>query len=187
MKTLIFAPNPSLYFSKQKIFPTFHPKVTSKKQVNIPLTTLKIQASAKGFSKKRPTSSSTNKTKDDAITMKKNPKNNNDDDDVITKVVMYRIVGRISFSVLVPMGVGLGFLQLYGELEDREILNAPIWIPFVTTLITFGASALGIAYGALSTSLDEDREGSLLGFQELEKNWVEMWQQENLTKLFQEF
>ncbi|XP_058773412.1 uncharacterized protein PAM68-like [Vicia villosa] len=175
MKTLIFASNPSLHFSKQKTFPTFHPKGFS----NIPLTTLKTQASAKGFSNTRPTSS-TNKTKDDAITMKKNPKNNNDDEDEISKVVMYRIIGRILFSVLVPMGIGLGFLHLYGELKDRGI-NAPLWIPFMTTLITFGASSLGIAYGVLSTSLDEEREGSLLGFQELEKNWVEMWQQEGVS------
>ncbi|CAK8532715.1 unnamed protein product [Lathyrus sativus] len=183
MKTLIFASNSSFYFLKQspilkqKIFPNFHPKGL----FNIPLTTLKTQASAKGFSNTRPTASSkTNKTKDDVImTMKKNPKNN--DDDEITEVVMYRIIGRILFSVLVPMGIGLGFLHLYGELKDREIWNAPLWIPFLTTLITFGASALGIAYGVLSTSLDEEREGSLLGFQELEKNWVEMWQQENVS------
>ncbi|CAI8593723.1 unnamed protein product [Vicia faba] len=176
MKTLIFASNPSLHFSKQKIFPSFDHKGFS----NIPLTTLKTQASAKGLSNTRP-SSSKDKTKDDVITMKKNPNNNNNDDDDITKVVMYRIVGRILVSVLVPMGIGLGFLHLYGELKDREIWNAPLWIPFLTTLITFGASALGIAYGVLSTSLDEEREGSLLGFQELEKNWVEMWQQEDVS------
>ncbi|KAK2366790.1 protein PAM68, chloroplastic [Trifolium repens] len=94
---------------------------------------------------------------------------------------MYRIIGRILFSVLVPMALGLSFLHLYGELKEREIWNGPLWIPFLTTLVTFGASALGIAYGVLSTSLDAEREGSLLGFQEVEKNWVEMWQQETAS------
>ncbi|GAU39454.1 hypothetical protein TSUD_290200 [Trifolium subterraneum] len=79
------------------------------------------------------------------------------------------------------MGLGLSFLHLYGELKEREIWDAPLWIPFITTLVTFGASSVGIAYGVLSSSLDAEREGTLLGFQEIEKNWVEMWQQEDVS------
>jgi hypothetical protein len=182
MKTLIFASNPSLHFSKHSPFkpklPIFHPK-TSKK-FNYKLTTLKPQASAKGFSNTRKPSSTNKKNND--VTINKNPNNkDNDEEDEIPTVVMYRIIGRILFSVLVPMALGLSFLHLYGELKEREIWNGPLWIPFMTTLITFGASALGIAYGVLSTSLDAEREGSLLGFQEVEKNWVEMWQQETAS------
>lgn len=180
MKTLIFASNPNLHLSKQSPIckSIFQPKTS--KQLNYQFSTLKAHASAKGFSNTRPPS--TNKSKDDDVTMKKNPKNkNNDDDDEIPKEVMYRIIGRILFSVLVPLALGLSFLHLYGELKDRQIFNAPLWVPFVTTLVLFGASGLGIAYGVLSTSLDAEREGSLLGFEEVEKNWAEMWQQENVS------
>jgi hypothetical protein len=182
MKTLIFASYPSLHFSKHSPFkpklPIFHPK-TSKK-FNYKLTTLIPQASAKGFSNTRKPSSTNKKNND--VTINKNPNNkDNDEEDEIPTVVMYRIIGRILFSVLVPMALGLSFLHLYGELKEREIWNGPLWIPFLTTLVTFGASALGIAYGVLSTSLDAEREGSLLGFQEVEKNWVEMWQQETAS------
>ncbi|WJX71317.1 hypothetical protein P8452_55323 [Trifolium repens] len=146
MKTLIFASNPSLHFSKHSPFkpklPIFHPK-TSKK-FNYKLTTLKPQASAKGFSNTRKPSSTNKKNND--VTINKNPNNkDNDEEDEIPTVVMYRIIGRI-------------FLHLYGELKEREIWNGPLWIPFLTTLVTFGASALGIAYGVLSTSLDAERE-----------------------------
>ncbi|XP_004515985.1 uncharacterized protein PAM68-like [Cicer arietinum] len=176
MKTLIFASNPILHLSKysptcKPKFPTFHTKTTKK--FHYSLTTLKPQASAKGFS-------NTSNIKTNDVTIKKNP-NNKDDDDEIPKVVMYRIIGRILFSVIVPMALGLSILHLYGELKDRQIWNAPLWIPFLTTLITFGASALGIAYGVLSTSLDAEREGSLFGLQEVEKNWVEMWKEEEAS------
>ncbi|KEH26295.1 hypothetical protein MtrunA17_Chr6g0469701 [Medicago truncatula] len=181
MKTLVFASNPILQSSTQspickpQKFPFSQPNTS--KQLNYQFTTLKPQASAKGFSNTRPPS--TNKAKDD-VPIKKNPNNKNDDDD-IPKEVMYRIIGRILFSTLVPMALGLSFLHLYGELKDRHIFNAPLWMPFVTTLVFFGASGLGIAYGVLSTSLDAEREGSLLGFEEVEKNWDEMWQQENVS------
>lgn len=173
MKTLICATNQSLNLSK---FSPWKPKFSSFPKK--PLTTLKPHASSnsKGFSSSKPSTIKTN----DITTMNKNP-NNKEDEDEIPKVVLYRIIGRILFSVLVPMALGLSFLHLYGELKDRQIWNAPLWVPFLTTLITFGASSLGIAYGVLSSSLDEEREGTLFGLQEVEKNWVEMWKEEDAS------
>ncbi|KAJ1404403.1 PAM68-like [Sesbania bispinosa] len=177
MKTLLCASNPSLYLTKSSPrkpkFPPFHPTTTEKLSYHHPFSTLKPLASAKGFSSSRPSI-----VESDVTGKRKPSRRDNNEDDEIPREVFYRIIRRILFSVGVPMGLGLAFLHLYGELKDRQIWDAPLWVPFMTTLLTFGASALGIAYGTLSTSLDAEREGSFLGLDEVQKNWVEMWQED---------
>lgn len=177
MKTLIScAPNQTLYLSRfssrKPIFPTLNPITTEK--LNYPLSTLKPHANAKGFSS-RPS------TVESEVTSKKakKGKNNDDDDDEIPQVVFNRMIVRILVSVGAPMGLGLAILYVLGELKEQQIWDFPMWVPFSTTLLTFGASALGIAYGTLSTSLDAEREGSFFGVNEVQKNWEEMWQEED--------
>lgn len=77
-----------------------------------------------------------------------------------------------------PLAIGFALLQLFSVSKEQHLWNVPKWLPFLTTFITFGASALGVAYGSLSTSLDAEEEGSFLGFEQVEKNWVEMWKEE---------
>ncbi|MQJ84096.1 DUF3464 family protein, partial [Escherichia coli] len=127
---------------------------------------------AKGFSS-RPA------TVESEVTGKKTNKGKNNEDDEIPQVVFNRMIVRILVSVVAPMGLGLAILYVLGELKEQQVWDFPMWVPFSTTLLTFGASALGIAYGTLSTSLDAGREGSFLGLNEVQKNWVEMWQEED--------
>lgn len=77
------------------------------------------------------------------------------------------------------MATGLALLHLFGVVKEQNLWDAPLWLPFLTTLITFGASTLGIAYGTLSASWDPKKKGSLLGLEEAQRNWVEMWKEEN--------
>ncbi|KAK7315141.1 hypothetical protein VNO77_33673 [Canavalia gladiata] len=178
MKTLICASNPALYLSKfsppwKPKFPTFYPA----EKLNHPLSTIKPHASTKGFSSSRPSS-----VEESDVTNNKKPiRGKNNGDDELPKEVMYRITGRILFAVGVPMGLGLAFLHLFGELKDAQVWDAPLWVPFLTTFLTFGASTIGIAYGALSTSLDAEKKGSFLGLEQVQKNWVEMWQEEDAS------
>ncbi|XP_042002740.1 uncharacterized protein PAM68-like [Salvia splendens] len=103
----------------------------------------------------------------------------NDDDDKISDAVWERMIKRILSSVGMPLAIGFGLLKGFDVVIENGSWNVPKWMPFVTTFLTFGASALGIAYGSLSTSLNEAEEGSLLGFEQLQKNWVEMWKEED--------
>ena len=57
--------------------------------------------------------------------------------------------------------------------------DVPLWLPFLTTFITFGASTPGIAYGTLSARWDPEKKGSFLGLEKAQRNWVEMWKEEN--------
>ncbi|CAN1180693.1 Uncharacterized protein PAM68-like [Linum perenne] len=101
-----------------------------------------------------------------------------DKDDVIPEQVFERMTARIFVAVGAPMGLGLGLLSLIGYVKERSIVDVPMWVPFLTTLFTFTVSIMGIAYGGLSTSLDKDRKGSLLGIEEAKVNWGEMWKEE---------
>ncbi|KDP22218.1 hypothetical protein JCGZ_26049 [Jatropha curcas] len=130
----------------------------------------KLEANAKGFSSRKPP------------TVKESTQNINqniNEDDEIPKEVSNRIIIRILVSVGLPMAVGLAFLNFFEVVKEQGLFDVPVWIPFLTTFVTFGASALGIAYGALSTSWDANKKGSLLGLEEAQQNWVEMWKEED--------
>lgn len=121
------------------------------------------------------------KTTKKEITPRKND-NEDDDDEKIPQAVFDRMIVRILFFVGVPMGIGVALLNLFGAVKAQRSWDVPVWLPFLTTFIFFGASALGIAYGTLSTSWDEEKKGSLLGLEEAQQNWVDMWMEEDDSK-----
>ncbi|CAD5195221.1 unnamed protein product [Musa acuminata subsp. malaccensis] len=101
-----------------------------------------------------------------------------DGDDEIPQVVFDRMIRRIVFSVGAPMASGIGVLYLESFLKKSQLWEVPGWLPLLTILLSFGTSALGIAYGTLSTSWDPNKEGSLLGWEQARKNWPELWKDE---------
>ncbi|CAI0403146.1 unnamed protein product [Linum tenue] len=131
----------------------------------------KLNANAKGFAPINPPA------KESPSGGGKKNKNNNESDE-IPQEVFERMTARIFVSVGIPMGLGIGLLYLIGFVKERNLMDLPLWVPFMTTLLTFTASILGIAYGGLSTSLDPNRKGSLLGLEEAREHWEEMWQEE---------
>ncbi|KAL1059530.1 hypothetical protein V6Z11_1Z031600 [Gossypium hirsutum] len=145
--------------SWDSISPTILPTIIKTQKQNQPLSTWKLQANAKGFSS--------------------TPQATKNEDEKIPQVVFERMIARILVSVGVPMATGLALLHLFGVAKEQNLWDAPLWLPFLTTLITFGASTLGIAYGTLSASWDPKKKGSLLGLEEAQRNWVEMWKEEN--------
>ncbi|XVE64288.1 hypothetical protein DITRI_Ditri07aG0088800 [Diplodiscus trichospermus] len=161
--------NPSLNapIRTPTILPTI--KKNQKQNQSQPSSTWKLQANAKGFPNTPPDTRKENADN----------KNNNNDDEQVPQVVFERMITRILVSVGVPLATGLAVLHLFGVAKEQNWWDVPQWLPFLTTFITFGASTLGIAYGTLSASWDPEKKGSLLGFQEAQRNWVEMWKEEN--------
>ncbi|WOL00137.1 hypothetical protein Cni_G08850 [Canna indica] len=102
-----------------------------------------------------------------------------DEDDAIPQAVFNRMTRRILLSVGVPMASGVGLLYLESYVKKGGIWELPSWLPLLTILLSFGTSALGIAYGTLSTSWDPEREGSILGWEQAQKNWPELWKEED--------
>eukprot|EP01018_Ginkgo_biloba_P007637 Gb_03315 [translate_table: standard] len=103
---------------------------------------------------------------------------NDDKDDEIPQFVFDRMIKRIGFFVGVPIGFGFLLLNILNYLKMEFKWSIPIWLSAGTILIFFGSSALGLTYGALSTSWDPSNEGSLLGWSEAQKNWPEVWKEE---------
>ncbi|ESW24153.1 hypothetical protein PHAVU_004G106700 [Phaseolus vulgaris] len=174
METLICATNSSLILSKHSPCRPNFPASYPTQKLNHPFSTLKPCASAKGFSSTPPPVGRDNNERPIR-------KKNNDDDDELPRPVIYRIIRRILFSVGVPMGLGLIFLHIFGVLRENQVYDAPRWLAFITAFLTFGASSVGIAYGALSASMEE-KDGSFLGVEQIQKNWVDMWQEEEAAK-----
>lgn len=135
----------------------------------------KIQAKAKGFS-----GGSNKNIVQVKKSMSKEPESRNgkDDDEKLPQVVLDRMIVRILVYVGVPLVTGIVMLQGFDIVKGQNV-DVPKWLPFLTTFITFGTSALGIAIGTLSASWDADREGSFFGFEEAQRNWIEMWKEED--------
>ncbi|KAL5567891.1 hypothetical protein UlMin_024466 [Ulmus minor] len=175
MKSLISSPQPSLYLlqsspSKPKR-PTFRlsslPSSNNGRETRNPDT---IKTKGKGFGN-LPTIT------DEESSATKNSNNNGEEE--IPQVVFERMLVRIAVAVGVPLATGLLFLRIFGEIKEQHLWDIPKWLPLLTSLLTFGSSALGIAYGALSTSWDAEKKGSLLGLEQAQENWVEMWREED--------
>lgn len=158
--------------------PILHSKTLN--HATFQLKSWRLHAEAKGFNR-APANMLQQKDRENAAAKSyrgKNGEDDDDDDDKIPEAVWERIMFRILFYVGVPLVTGVALLQVFSIMKEQNLWDVPIWLPFLTTFLTFGASALGIAYGTLSTSWDAQREGSFLGFEEAQKNWVEIWKEE---------
>ncbi|KAM7499709.1 hypothetical protein LguiA_024123 [Lonicera macranthoides] len=173
MTTLVCLQQNPLYITNLPPSP-WNPKTTYLPKR---ITIWKINAKAKGFSKAQANSPDQKSIRKETITIGKGK--DPEGDDKIPDVVMERMVVRILLNVGVPLATGIALLQAFGAIKEQNLWDVPRWLPFLTTLLTFGASALGIAYGTLSASWDPEKKGSILGFQEARENWVEMWKEED--------
>ncbi|CAN6564872.1 unnamed protein product [Malus baccata var. baccata] len=167
MKTLIFFSQPSLSPSSSSPWKpktlTFHPR------------TLQNQSHPKrSFGSVQPAT-----TKETPTSKNSGKNDNNDGDEEVPQVVFERMLVRIIAAVGLPLATGFAFLKFFDAVKENHLWDVPLWLPFFTTLLTFGTSALGIAYGALSTSWDAEKKGSVLGLEEAQSNWVEMWREED--------
>jgi hypothetical protein len=97
-------------------------------------------------------------------------KQEDNDDDELPQPVFDRILRRILVAVGLPMASGVALLNLYESPKNNQV-EVPSWLSLLTILVSFGTSALGIAYGTLSASWDLEKEGSLLGIKEARANW----------------
>ncbi|XP_077242900.1 PAM68-like protein (DUF3464) [Tasmannia lanceolata] len=97
-------------------------------------------------------------------------------DDTIPEIVTNRMMNRMGFSVGIPLVIGLLFFPFFYYLKVVVKLDIPTWVPFIVSLFLFGSALLGVSYGIVSSSWDPMREGSLLGWNEAQKNWPVFWQ-----------
>ncbi|MBD2195842.1 MULTISPECIES: PAM68 family protein [Calothrix] len=104
----------------------------------------------------------------------------------IPKVVSQRMIRRVAAFCGIPTALGIATLVAsYILTIYTDIRLAPIAVLLVNMAL-FGLGVLGITYGVLSASWDEDRVGSWLGAAEFGTNWgrmVDVWRETRQKKV----
>ncbi|ERN15671.1 protein PAM68, chloroplastic [Amborella trichopoda] len=168
------APNPILprKFSR-RVFPANPPKLRPKPH-QIPATTQALKG-PKGFgpsSLKKPKKKQQRGGEEEGYDSEEEEETR---DDTIPEIVTNRMMGRMGFSVGIPLFFGLFFFPVFYYLKVILKVDIPNWLPFIVSFFFFGSALLGVSYGIVSSSWDPLREGSFLGWKEAQKNWPVFW------------
>ena len=88
----------------------------------------------------------------------------------IPEVVNKRMVRRIAFFCGVPTLLGISTFVLSYFIISRGWFALPHTAVLLVSLGWFGLGVMGVSYGALSASWEEEESGSLLGIAEFKTN-----------------
>ncbi len=89
----------------------------------------------------------------------------------IPEVVSRRMLRRMLYFSGMPVVLGVFVFFVSYVLIVQGISALPNVVVLLTTLACFGLSVIGLSYGALSASWEEDTLGSLLGFEQFQVNF----------------
>lgn len=88
----------------------------------------------------------------------------------IPEVISRRMARRMAFFCGIPTALGMLTLIISYLIITNHIYKLPNTAVLLVNLGFFGLGVLGLSYGALSASWDEDRLGGWLGWQEFTAN-----------------
>lgn len=92
----------------------------------------------------------------------------------IPEGVSKRMIRRIAFFCGIPTVLGLSSFVVSYWVVTHHLLEVPTKAVFFVSLGLFGLGVVGLSYGVLSASWDEERSGSLIGWQEFTTNFGRM-------------
>jgi Photosynthesis affected mutant 68 len=98
----------------------------------------------------------------------------------IPKVVSQRMIRRVAGFCGVPTVLGIATLVASYLLAIYAQIKLPPIAVLLVNMGLFGLGVIGITYGVLSASWDEERVGGLVGLSEFSTNWgrmVEVWRE----------
>ncbi|MFE4107564.1 PAM68 family protein [Almyronema epifaneia] len=101
---------------------------------------------------------------------KSNPAQRN----AIPEVVSQRMLRRMAFFSGLPTALGVAIFFGSYFLLTRQIIEFPKVVVLLSTLGCFGLGVVGLSYGVLSASWDEERVGTRLGWGEFGTNFGRM-------------
>jgi hypothetical protein len=88
----------------------------------------------------------------------------------IPDVVSRRMIRRMALFCGVPSGLGVASFFIFYWVVSHDWFEIPPYAVFAATLGLFGLGVVGLSYGILSTSWDENRVGGWFGWQEFTLN-----------------
>lgn len=134
--------------------------------------------------KSQPEQPSTSQKKADkpveAASVKRSEKRKATEAASIPEVVSRRMLRRSVIFSGVPVILGVAIFFTGYIVITQHIADLPNVVIFLATLACFGLSVIGLSYGALSASWDEDAVGSMIGFDQFQLNagrMVDSWRQ----------
>lgn len=98
----------------------------------------------------------------------------------IPQVVSQRMIKRLAAFCGIPTALGITTLVVSYLLASFTDIQLPPIAVLLVNMGFFGLGVLGITYGVLSASWDEEKSGTLMGFDEFRTNWgrmVEVWRE----------
>jgi len=79
----------------------------------------------------------------------------------------------------IPSALGMSTFGISYWLVSQDIFDLPTYAVLFVSLGWFGLGVVGLTYGVLSASWEEDSLGSKIGLEEFKVNWgrmAETWQ-----------
>jgi Photosynthesis affected mutant 68 len=92
----------------------------------------------------------------------------------IPEVVSKRMVRRMALFSGLPTGLGVAIFFACYLIVTQDWLKIPTLVPLLLTMGCFGLGVIGLSYGILSTSWEEDRVGTWWGWEEFTLNFGRM-------------
>ncbi|MDV3350369.1 DUF3464 family protein [Leptolyngbyaceae cyanobacterium CCMR0082] len=89
----------------------------------------------------------------------------------IPEVVSRRMIRRMAVFAGVPTALGMSSFVIAYVLLTQHIVEFPNVVVLIVSLGFFGLGTIGLSYGVLSASWQEDEAGSLLGIAEFSINF----------------
>jgi hypothetical protein len=98
----------------------------------------------------------------------------NKEEMVVPKVVSNRMARRMALFCGIPTALGMATFIASYIIKSYTLFKLPNVVVLLVSIGFFGLGILGLSYGVLSASWDEERIGSKLGGQEFRTNWGRM-------------
>ena len=89
----------------------------------------------------------------------------------IPEVVSKRMVRRMALFSGIPTGLGILSFFVFYTIVSQEWFKVPNTVVLFSSMGLFGLGVLGLSYGILSTSWDEDRVGTWWGWSDFTLNF----------------
>ncbi|MEM8830163.1 MAG: PAM68 family protein [Cyanobacteria bacterium P01_G01_bin.19] len=88
----------------------------------------------------------------------------------IPDIVSKRMGKRMAVFCGIPSVLGMSSLFIFYWLKIKEVVELPPYLALAVSFGFLGLGVLGLSYGLFSACWDEDRAGTLMGFDEFKVN-----------------
>ena len=148
----------------------FEPRKNNKKNKQnkdnskeVSASTEKVEAKAKKSTPAKSTAK--RKTKASSRTSRRNSNLS-----AIPDIVSKRMGKRMAVFCGIPSILGMSSLFIFYWLKMKEVIELPPYLALAVSFGFLGLGVLGLSYGLFSACWDEERAGTLMGFDEFKLN-----------------